>query len=1118
MKIIRNFLLTSLLTLIVISCNTEQKKVLVFSKTEGFRHSSIEVGIAAIQKLGIENNFLVDATEDAKYFNEKTLQEYNSVIFLNTTGDILNDVQQSNFERYIQAGGGFVGIHSATDTEYEWPWYNQLVGAYFKDHPKIQEATLNIIDKNHVSTKHLDNHWIKSDEWYNFKDINNDINILIEIDESSYEGGKNGKNHPISWVHEYDGGKSFYTELGHTNESYENQDFLKHILGGIQYTMADKKLNYAQATSQKVPNENRYDRKILDFNLDEPMELDELPGRGILFVERRGALKLFDFKTEQTKILATIDLFYGNEDGLLGLAIDPNYEQNNWIYLFYSAPGDDPIQRVSRFDLKGEHLDLDSEKILLTIPTIRKCCHSGGALEFGPEGNLFITLGDNTNPFESSGFAPIDEREGRALWDSQKSASNPNDLRGKILRIKPEDNGTYSIPQGNLFPVGLEKTRPEIYAMGLRNPFRHSIDSKTGYLYWGDVGPDSGKDDPNRGPKGMGEFNQARKAGFWGWPYTRGNNQLYNDYDFTKKKAGAKFDPNNIINDSPNNTGIQNLPPVQESMIWYSYDKSEGFPWLGTGGVNPMAGPVFHASDYPDAKQLFPIYFENKLIVYEWMRDWIYIVTLDQDHNYVKADHFMPESEFSHPMDMIFGSDGSLYLLEYGQKWNSRNLDARLNKITYNGGNRSPIARITSDKNVGALPLKVQFSGMTSEDYDQDEIKYEWSFTGSEIQSTEIEPTFVFEEAGTFTVSLKVTDQNGLSSTNTAKILVGNDPPELSFEIEPDNQSYWDHKKVKYKVVVNDKQDGSTTDGKIDPSDVIVTLNYVPQGKDMVKATIGHQQNTVPEGLKVIKASDCKACHALDVKVNGPSYMEIATKYSNKDKNYLVSKIIKGGNGVWGETMMSAHPQLKVPEVEEIVDYILSLNKNENSNEVKLPIEGEIEFKDHLGDDNEGIYVLMASYLDKGNEGQPESSLSVRDQIIFKTPKIEAEDANELSDGLGIWDAGGAKLVGSIQHDSFLKFDNIQYENLESIKLTGYFTTDYEYNGSVEIREGSKNGNTIGQADLGYTNTKRGILKFYQIKLKPTIKEGSLFLVFKNSDDKEQYITNLNWILLNYKH
>ena len=235
--------------------------------------------------------------------------------------------------------------------------------------------------------------------------------------------------------------------MGHTEETYADTTFLGHLEAGINYAMGNGPRNYKRAKTDRVPPENRFVKKVLDFNLDEPMELAELPGRGILFIERRGRLKLYDFSTSTTKEISKLDLFYGNEDGLLGLAVDPNYEKNHWIYLFYSAPGDVAEQYISRFTLKDDTLDLNSEKILVKIPLIRECCHSGGALEFGPDGNLFIATGDNTNPFESQGFAPIDEREGRALWDAQKSAANTNDLRGKILRIKPKDDGTYSIPE-----------------------------------------------------------------------------------------------------------------------------------------------------------------------------------------------------------------------------------------------------------------------------------------------------------------------------------------------------------------------------------------------------------------------------------------------------------------------------------------------------------------------------------------------------------------------------------------------------------------------------------------------------------------------------------------------
>ena len=172
----------------------------------------------------------------------------------------------------------------------------------------------------------------------------------------------------------------------------------------------------------------------------------------------------------------------------------------------------------------------------MEIPTDRLCCHTGGGLEFGKNRELYIGVGDNTTPFASDGFTPIDEREGRELWDAQRSAANSMDLRGKILRIRVEEDGSYSIPEGNLFPPGSARTRPEIYIMGSRNPFRFVIDSDTGDLIWGDVGPDAGRGDAQRGPMGMGEFNRTSKAGNWGWPYTRGNNQAYVDYDFEEEQ------------------------------------------------------------------------------------------------------------------------------------------------------------------------------------------------------------------------------------------------------------------------------------------------------------------------------------------------------------------------------------------------------------------------------------------------------------------------------------------------------------------------------------------------------------------------------------------------------
>jgi type 1 glutamine amidotransferase len=209
--------------------------VLVFSKTTGFRHDSIPQGIAAIEAMGAEHGFSVDSTEDAERFTAAELARYRVVVFLCTTGDILDPGQKAAFEGFVRAGGGFAGIHSASDTEYQWAWYGRLVGAYFADHPQIQSATIHIEDTGHSSTKDLPAIWRRTDEWYNFRNNpRGTAHVLATLDEATYSGGKMGSDHPIAWCQEIDGGRSWYTAMGHTVESYAEPLFRLHLLGGIE--------------------------------------------------------------------------------------------------------------------------------------------------------------------------------------------------------------------------------------------------------------------------------------------------------------------------------------------------------------------------------------------------------------------------------------------------------------------------------------------------------------------------------------------------------------------------------------------------------------------------------------------------------------------------------------------------------------------------------------------------------------------------------------------------------------------------------------------------------------------------------------------------------------------
>jgi cytochrome c len=356
------------------------------------------------------------------------------------------------------------------------------------------------------------------------------------------------------------------------------------------------------------------------------------------------------------------------EDGLLGIALDPGFATNNWLYLYYSPSAATPLQRVSRFTMIGNTLDLSSEKVLLIVSTQRdECCHSGGCLRFGPGGNLFISIGDNTNPFDSSGFAPLDERPGRSAWDSQKSASNANDLRGKILRIHPEPDGTYTIPAGNLFPTNGLSGRPEIYIMGDRNPFRISIDSVTGWLYWGEVGPDAGSAERLARTGGHDEWNQARSAGNYGWPYFVADNKPYIDYNFATSNSGSAFNASAPVNNSPNNTGPTNLPPARPAWIWYPYSASPEFPEVdGSGGRTAMGGPVYHYQDESRLTAQAAAVLRQHCVHLRMVARFYQRSEAGRQWRHPENKSVLPTFTFNRPIDMDIGPDGAIYMIEWG--------------------------------------------------------------------------------------------------------------------------------------------------------------------------------------------------------------------------------------------------------------------------------------------------------------------------------------------------------------------------------------------------------------------------------------------------------------------
>jgi cytochrome c len=432
-------------------------------------------------------------------------------------------------------------------------------------------------------------------------------------------------------------------------------------------------------------------KTVLVTDCENPMQVEVLADGRLLYAERMGKVKLWTPDTKTSSVIWQRDVearpnsstpATGGawEAGLLGMTVDPAFDRNHWVYLYYSPKGGREF-RVSRLTLGGTPPALTDEKILLTVPVdLEVCCHYAGGLGFDGQGNLLVATGDNTIGFESDAFAPTDYRDGRKFFDSARSAGNANDLRGKILRIHPEPNGTATIPAGNLFPSGTPNTRPEIYVMGCRNPWRFSVDAKTGTLYFADVGPDAPVPLEARGPAGFDEFNRTKTAGNFGWPFLLGDNKPYRQYDFATKQSGPAQDPAKPLNLSPNNTGPKELPPALPAWMFYPAGQSSRFPQFGSGGRSAAAGPVYHFDAALKSATKLPAEYDNCLFLYEWMRNWIVAVKLDANGERVELKRFAPEQSFKHPTDLKLGPDGALYVIEFGTGWEN-NKDAQIVRV-----------------------------------------------------------------------------------------------------------------------------------------------------------------------------------------------------------------------------------------------------------------------------------------------------------------------------------------------------------------------------------------------------------------------------------------------------
>lgn len=563
-----------------------------------------------------------------------------------------------------------------------------------------------------------------------------------------------------------------------------------------------------------------------EAEVGEPMSLAVLPDRSVLHTSRDGELRLTD-AAGTTRTAGKLAVYSHDEEGLQGVGVDPHFTDNRFVYLYYAPPMDTPpgdapetgtaadfapfdgVNRLSRFVLKTDGtLDTASEKKVLEVPTSRGiCCHVGGDIDFDQDGNLYLSTGDDSNPFQSDGFTPIDERTDRnPAFDAQRTAGNTNDLRGKILRIKVGADGTYTVPDGNLFAPGTAKTRPEIYAMGFRNPFRFSVDKETGVLYVGDYGPDAGAADPARGPGGQVEFARVTGPGNFGWPYCTGKNDAYVDYDFATKTSGAAFDCAAPENDSPHNTGLTDLPPAQAA--WLPYDGAS-VPEFGDGSESPMGGPVYHYDPALDSPVKFPEAYDGDFFAGEFGRRWIKRIETGGD-GAVQSINPFPWTG-TQVMDMAFGPDGALYVLDYGTAWFGGDENSALYRIENATDGHSPVAVAAADKTSGQAALKVRFSSAGTTDQDGDTLTYHWDF-GDGTSSTAANPSHTYRQNGTYTATLTAKDPSGRTGSAAVRVVVGNTAPTVTLQLPQDGQLFSFGDAVPFSVKVTDPEDGQNID------------------------------------------------------------------------------------------------------------------------------------------------------------------------------------------------------------------------------------------------------------------------------------------------------------------
>lgn len=829
----------------------------------------------------------------------------------------------------------------------------------------------------------------------------------------------------------------------------------------------------------------RFQVSVVAQRCADPMQMAVIDANSLIFIERQGRIVQVETQNGLHTELGQLPVAVFGEVGLMGLALDPKFNENQRLYVCYCPSSESHTLRLSRFTIVDQQVNLDSEKVLLSYPIdIDGAIHMGGGLCFDSNNNLILGTGDNCPPIAE---LPVDWRPGRQNFDAMRTSANSQDLRGKILRIRPLDDGSYEIPEGNLFRDPAEG-RPEIYAMGCRNPFRVSVDSESNAIYWGDVGPNI-ELSLQLGPNGYDEINRATRAGNFGWPMFVGPNEAYRNFDFETRRALDRFDVSAPINSSPNNTGAKRLPPPQGSLIWYPSTTSSEFPWTGSGGRSAMAGPVYHADRFAHSPTRMPDAWNKRLLVYDWTRNWIFVVELNEEGAVTQAEQVLPDFDFRKPIDVAYGSSGELYVVEYGNLWGG-NLDGRIVRIDYVRGNRSPEARLTTHPPAGQIPLQVECDARTSTDPDGDPLdRFEWTVDGRLFAETSSTLSLVFDSPGEHRVQVKVTDPSGSHSTATSLVKVGNAPPQIEF-LRPTNGSIIDpDQSIAYQLAVSDAEDGSTEEHSIPSSRVLMEGRFnrrLAAGEDPLA------EDSDP-GLLAMRSTTCFSCHTSRSPSAGPAYRDVALRYASdpEARLRLAQKVVQGGAGAWSDKPMPPHPQHSIDEALTMVDWILSLAQDQS----EAPLIGSTGyFRPQLLPGAEGgVWTLTGSYTD---QGAPEATAlrgEARLRLHSRRKRAPHFDRSQHVHWIDIFERG-IGMAGAFRNQGWISCDEIDLSTIHRVDV--HAAASGEQSVTIELRLDSPQGDLIGHVEIHpHTDALGEIFATHQMTIPPTQGVHNLYLV-----------------------